>query len=118
MLAIENAEEGCVKATFGAALAATQAEIARDGRVRRMMRAIAADELRHAALSWRLAAWLDARLDGEGRRAVARARRATVDALRRELESGARGVPALGLPDAARAREILEALAGLLAQGM
>ena len=62
-LAIDNAEEGCVRETFGAALVAVQADRATDPRVRALMRGIAADELRHAALSWRIARWLEARLD-------------------------------------------------------
>ena len=51
-VAAENAAEGCVCETFGAALAAWQAQWAEDRAVRRAMRAIARDEAEHAALGW------------------------------------------------------------------
>src|SRR5262249_51281795 len=43
-VAIENAVEGCVRETWGAAVAAFQGEVALDRAVRRAMRSIAADE--------------------------------------------------------------------------
>jgi hypothetical protein len=116
-LAIENAEEGCVKETFGAALAVMQAANASDGRIRRMMRRIASDELRHAALSWRLNAWLDARLDAKGRARVARARRRTFEALRHELARADGELPDLGLPDSSRALAVLDAMRPALVGG-
>ena len=50
-IARENAEEGCVRETFGALLAAHQAAYACDPEVREVMTRIAGDELRHAALA-------------------------------------------------------------------
>jgi hypothetical protein len=51
------AEEGCVGETLGAALAAEQLAYAKDPEVIRALRKIAADEARHAELSWRFVAW-------------------------------------------------------------
>ena len=116
-LAIANAEEGCVNETFGAALAAMQAERAVDPRIRNMMRGIAKDELGHAALSWELAAWLDVQLDDSGRAAVARARRVAVQALDLGLASEGDGCALLGLPDAKVARDALRTMATALATG-
>jgi len=56
-VAMENAVEGCVRETVGAAVAAVQAARASDPRVRAVMRQIARDEARHAALSWRVHGW-------------------------------------------------------------
>lgn len=116
-LAIENAEEGCVNETFGAALAAMQAERATDPRVRRMMSVIAKEELGHAALSWQLAAWLDSRLDARGRERVAEARRGAVAALFEELANEGPGSELLGLPDAATARTTLASMRSALETG-
>jgi hypothetical protein len=116
-LAIENAEEGCVRETFGAALAAVQAERAGDRRVRRMMRAVARDELGHAALSWRIAEWLDARLDAQGRARVNEARVAALAVLESELARDQPGDDALGLPDTRGARAVLAGLREALRSG-
>jgi hypothetical protein len=115
-LAIDNAEEGCVVETFGAALLTLQAERVNDPRLRRMFRAFAADELRHAAPSWRIAAWLEARLPTEGRQRVARARNEAVSSLERRL------LPALsddelGIPEARTQRTLLWSIRGALETG-
>jgi hypothetical protein len=111
-LAVENAEEGCVRETFGAALAAMQAERASDPRLRRMMRRIARDELEHAALAWRIAAWLVTRLDAKALARVQEARDAALDALENEMAHDLPGDDVLGLP---RAREMRAALARIRA---
>jgi hypothetical protein len=116
-LAIENAEEGCVRETFGAALAAVQAERAGDRRVRRMMRAVARDELDHAALSWRIAEWLEARLDAQGRARVNEARVAALAMLESELARDQPGDDVLGLPDTRGARAVLAGLREALRSG-
>lgn len=80
-LALHNEREGVVGETVGAALAAFQAEASPDPAIRAAMRRVAADELRHAALSLRIAAWarrvlgprVAATLDATRRRALARA---------------------------------------------
>ena len=116
-LAIDNALEGCVNETFGAALAARQAELATDTHVRRMMSVIAKEELGHAALSWQLAAWLDERLDAIGRERVLEARRHAVRTLLEGLASEGSGSARLGLPDAATARAMLVSMRVALETG-
>ncbi len=118
-LAIENAEEGCVNETYGAALALVQAESATDLRFRAMMKSIAQDELRHAALSWQIAEWLDARLDARARARVAAARERAVAQLEESLVDvcDASGVPRIGLPSGPIAREIFGAMRAHLASG-
>jgi hypothetical protein len=49
------------------------------------MRAIAADEARHAALSWALAAWAEPRLDADARARVEAARTHALADLAREV---------------------------------
>lgn len=110
--ALENAVEGCVRETYGALVALRQAEHASDRRVRRAMRRIAADETRHAALSWRIARWLDEQLDS---RSVARLRRAQRRAVQ-DLRRGANDEPPralttiAGLPGAAEAVRLIDGL--------
>ncbi len=110
-MAIENAVEGCVRETFGAALAHVQARAALDVELRMAMVRIAEDETRHAGLSWGVAAWLDTRLDPRARRRVLTARKRAVDELRKTIDE-ARLPPSelarLGIP--ARAAAILDAL--------
>ena len=115
-LAIDNAEEGCVLETVGAAVAVLQAEHASNPHVRRLMRVIARDELRYAALAWRIADWLDARLDGAERARVRDARR---DALARLLGETAvdAGDSALGLPAARASLALVEHLWNALVTG-
>lgn len=115
-LAIENAEEGCVNETYGAALALIQAESATDVRFRALMKRIAKDELRHAALSWEIAAWLDARLDDDARGRVAAARERAVAVLEESLGDGA-ALPKIGVPSSAVAREIFATMRAHLASG-
>lgn len=73
-IAIENAVEGCVGETYGALQAAWQASHERDADLAAAMSAIAPDELRHAALGWAVAAWLDTKLDDAERTRVREAR--------------------------------------------
>jgi hypothetical protein len=73
-IARENAVEACVGETYGALAAAWQAEHAKGGEVRDVMRAIAPDELRHAALGWAIDAWSKTRLSDEANARVKAAR--------------------------------------------
>jgi hypothetical protein len=111
-MALENAAEGLVRETFGAAVALWQAGHARDTEVRRAMQQIAEDECRHAELSRRVACWLHAKLNPEERERVSSAIREAIATLRREV-SGAPD-PTLcdvaGLPSAAQARVLLALL--------
>lgn len=115
--AIENAVEGCVRETFGAALAAWQAARATDPAVRDAMRGIARDEARHADLGWRIDAWLEDIAPADERRAMRAARIASLRALERSLATYGDGDPTLGLPNRAEARALFGALeAGLWAR--
>jgi hypothetical protein len=115
-IAAENAVEGCVRETFGAAAAVIQARRAADPDVRRAMVSIATDETRHATLAWGLASWLDTRLGAKARANVAARRRDAIKAL--ALEAGIDPLPAvkfrLGVPSAAEGRCLLSALDQML----
>jgi hypothetical protein len=105
-LATENAVEGQVAETFGALVAACQAQLAPDPRIRAVFARIARDEAAHAALAHQLAPWLAARLDRPARARVADARRAAIDGLlaRPGLGLDAAARAALGVPPPARLR--------------
>jgi hypothetical protein len=86
-IALENAVEGCVRETYGALVAAHQALHAQDPRIAAAMEVVAADEIRHAELSWALAGWLEPQLTEEERAAIADAKRAAILELRRDTVS-------------------------------
>ncbi len=94
-MAFENAVEGCVRETYGALLAAYQARAARDPVVRAVMKRIARDETRHAALSWDVGRWLETRLDRETRSKVLAAKQVAA----RELVSSAAREATLSFSD-------------------
>ncbi len=106
-LAIENAREGCVREAYGALEATWQAQFAEEPEVRRVLARIAVDEARHAAWSWKLAEWLDTKLDTAAKGRVQHA----LDTALGEL-TGARAEPAVslrrigGLPSAERAADL------------
>jgi len=86
---------------------------ATDPRVRETMLSVARDELAHAALSWDVARWLEARLTPEEREQVARERVAAEGQLERELEEGhppEAWRATLGLPSREEARAILRGM--------
>jgi hypothetical protein len=85
-LALDNAVEGCVRETFGAAVGCMQAVAARDPELRQAMHDIAADETRHAVLARELDTWLLPQLTEAARARVAAARSAAVRALENELQ--------------------------------
>jgi hypothetical protein len=111
-LACENAVEGCVRETFGALVATYQARHATDVDVAGALAEIAEDETRHAALAFRVAAWLEPKLDDVARETVRAAQQAAIAELRAELghdvPEALRGVA--GMPDAAVAAELLAQL--------
>ena len=104
-IAVENAAEGCVRETFGAAVGIWQARHAADPVVKRVMRDIARDETRHAKLAWAIDAWLEGELAPAAARRVEEARREAISALRSELrqEYDVRITEALGVPRSASA---------------
>jgi hypothetical protein len=111
-IAIENAIEGCVRETYGAAVSSMQAAQAKDARVRAAMKRIAEDEARHAALSWAVARWIETRIDTNARRRIAAARAEAVETLAREVAACTESMVTerLGLPTAAQSRAVLDAL--------
>jgi hypothetical protein len=111
-IAQENATEGCVRETYGALLATYQAQNARDTQVRRVMQQIAYDETRHAALAWRIAHWVENRLEPEARQRVRAARQASVESLYKELgyKASERLTDVAGVPSATHARRLASAL--------
>jgi hypothetical protein len=111
-IAAENAVEGCVRETFGAACAMIQAERATNTDVRRAMDGIARDETRHAMLAWAVASWLDTKLDAGARAKITAVRRDAVDTLIREAatETHPEVRSQLGVPTAAEARLLIRQL--------
>jgi hypothetical protein len=109
-IARENAVEGCVRETYGALVGMWQARFARDRHVRGVMDRIAVDEARHAALSWDIARWAEARLDLDARGRVQRAREVAVAQLEAQIdrEPTQELVRDAGVPSAAAARVLLE----------
>jgi hypothetical protein len=78
------AEEGCVGETLGAVLAREQLSIATDVHAQKVLRKIAADEVRHAELAWRFVRWAvvngDRNVRASVHRGVERAIRGTLAA--------------------------------------
>ena len=111
-IARENMVEGCVRETFGAALAAYRAKHAHDAVVRRAFAPIAREEAGHADLAWELAAWLEGQLDAAARDRIARARTEAIAQLEAEITAvpDAETARQLGLPGVAEARAIFRSL--------
>lgn len=84
-VAVDNATEGCIRETYGALVAHVQARRAQDPAVRRVLRRIAADETRHAALSWELHLWVQQRLSPSQRGVVKRRTGEALERLQHEL---------------------------------
>lgn len=117
-IARDNAVEGCVRETYGALLAWQQAATARDPEVAETMREIAADETRHAELSWQIAEWLEPRLAGHERAALDKARSQALAQLAREIAADPlpdRARAEIGWPSAAQQQALLQRMATELA---
>ena len=118
-IARENAVEGCINETYGALQMRWQAERAHDPSLRRLFSKIAADETRHAALSWMVARWAESQLDAPARARVLAARSRALRSLRRRLDRSepaiARVDKAVGRPARAHALALLDGLAATLA---
>lgn len=84
-VALENRVEGCVRETYGALVAHHQALHAADPTIRTMMKGIAADETRHASLSWQVDAWAREQLDERGREVLETAQAQAIATLRAEV---------------------------------
>ena len=109
---MENATEGLVRETYGAAVAFYQSARATNPRLRRLFADIAEDETRHAALSLDLARWLESRLTVDERASVDASRHAALAHFRAE-SSRSRGDAfdrELGMPDGAAADMLFDAV--------
>ncbi len=115
-LALDNAVEGCVRETWGALVAWWQADHAPDAEIAAALRTIADDETRHAALSWRLHAWLSTQLTDAERDAVRAAHARALADLRDELTAPfpAAAIAHAGAPDRDTALRLFDALAPAL----
>jgi hypothetical protein len=112
-VARENAVEACIGETYGALLASWQADHAKDAEVQEVMRSIAPDELRHAAVGWAVAAWAEPRLSDDAKARVCQAREQAVrDLLRntQHFEPNAAVTHATGAPCAAHALALASGL--------
>jgi hypothetical protein len=110
-LALENAREGCVRETYGALVALHQSQYARGQDLRDAFASIADDEIAHAALSWELARFFDARLSGRERAQVGAARAEAMRGLRDAATRDHDPIDArLGMPAPAVSRAMFDAL--------
>mgnify|MGYP003594684469 CR=1 FL=1 len=113
-VAVGNAVEGCVRESFGAVVACVQARTAGDPTLRAFFRAIAVDELRHAALSWDLHALLMGRLTAAARRRVQRAQRVALSELARGPEPHAEVRARAGAPSRRARAALVQAMRATL----
>ena len=114
-IALENAVEGCVREAYGAFLASWQAAAATDEFVRKVMRRIAPDEVRHAELAFAVDDWIRPQLSAAEQRLVAEARARAVRELLAELAAPTAVSLQLtaGLPPPAVAQSFVRAQAQL-----
>jgi len=111
-IALDNACEGCVRETFGAMIGTHQAAAAADPGIAAALSDIAADETRHAALSWAIAEWIEPRLTDEERARIRTARSRAVIELRAEMACSPDPdlVRAAGIPTAKAAVALVDRL--------
>jgi rubrerythrin len=116
-IAMENATEGCVGETYGALIAYWQAEHASDPEVREAMRAIAPDELSHAALAWAIADWAETRLDAAAALRVRSARPSAANELVGDADVNPRLMDVAGIPPSSVTRALVDAMFAVWANG-
>jgi hypothetical protein len=111
-VARENAVEGVVRETFGAAVALYHVEHAKEPELRHIFGEIAEDECRHAELASAVAAFLGAALDPSERDELARCRDAAIAELRASLANNPPSIltEVAGVPGAEGAQVLLEGL--------
>ncbi|MDD9947585.1 MAG: ferritin-like domain-containing protein [Myxococcales bacterium] len=111
--ALDNAVEGCVRETYGALVATYQGMTATDPQARQILTAIAADETRHAQLSWQLAEFIEPQLSDPERTMLRSARVAAVRDLALEPDNGLspRERSLIGWPDERTSRVLIAQLA-------
>ncbi len=118
-IAVENMVEGCVRETFAALVASWQSRRARDPVVRAVMKRIARDETRHAALSWAIHAWARRRLNRPQRVRVDTAGAEACRALShaRPAQGAPPGSELIGLPSDRQERILAQRFEQALASG-
>ncbi len=111
-LALHNAEEGCVRETYGALVALHQAACAGDDGLRADLASIADDEVSHAEWSKDLDTWLGTQLDEAGRAQVRAAKVRALATLEAQIaeEPSPELTRLAGLPTAAAAAQLLRGL--------
>jgi hypothetical protein len=112
-LALHNAEEGCVRETYGALVAMHQAARASDAAFRIDLAIIAQEEVKHAAWSHDLDQWLSEQLTPSENEAVGLAKATAFERLERECSAAVPNAALeteAGLPDAATSAHMLAAL--------
>ena len=114
-LALDNRVEGCVRETFGAALAAWQARHATAPSLRRAFEHIARDEARHAALAWSIAEWVEPQLTPDQRAALNTAAREAIAELATPVTLSEQARASAGLPNAASHAHLLAGMAPIWA---
>jgi hypothetical protein len=108
-LAVQNACEGCVRETYGAALAMWQSQHCSDPDLAAALEEIARDEMRHAQLSADIDRWFRETLSPSELRIVARARRIAIEELLAATSESKRDLR-LGVPSSEEAHRIVCAL--------
>lgn len=118
-MALENAVEGCVLETYGAAIGAHQAECAEDLAIRHALVDIARDEARHASLSHAVHAWVWTKLSPEARARIEFAQARAIRKLSNELVQplDCEVQRAAGLPSVPVARRLMIELMDTLWSG-
>lgn len=108
-LALENAQEGCVRETYGALVATLQSHAARDAKVRRTLRLIAKEETQHAKLAFAVARFCQRRLSAAEQKLVTMAQQQAVTELQKAVALNPPGllIQVAGLPTAETASRIL-----------
>ena len=99
-VARENAVEGCARETFGALLATWQASQIADPELAETFGTIAADETRHAALSWSIAQWSLTQLGPDARARMESAWQSAIASLLAEDTPQVDALAFLAFPDA------------------
>ena len=111
-VALENAVEGCVRETYGVVDALYRSKQAPSAEIRALFERIAADETRHSALSFDIAAWANPLLSPTDALTIATAAHAAHHALKSELQGERPDVVQhqLGAPSAAAAVAMADTL--------
>src|SRR5690606_36361264 len=110
-LALENAQEGCIREAFGALEMRLQYILVDDPEIAATLQRISADETFHAELSWAIDAWAQQHLTADEQQAVGTAIQQALDTLRSEVASRtAAQAQAMNIPNRQRGLAILDAM--------